>query len=343
MRDSGFSGISAKELPAVYGPILELEQHLAYRLISIFTSDPIQQILWFKIFPGLSDLGTIVALLASLRSLGLPLERVLIYAWSPVPIFEFWATGHNDAFIVLFLLLALIAVRGTRMNTGYTFLSIAALAKFWPAILFPAFTGWKWRQILRAGAILGAVTLASTWPYWANWTVNAQVTSGFLGGWRNNDSLHGIVAWLAGNPYRAKYITTALIVGLSLAVAALPWKLEAKVLTTIVGMLAFSANVHPWYLSWVVPLLAIYPIPALLLWAALVPLTYAVLIDQFLLGQWNGITGWRWMVYVPVAAMAVLSWVLNRSKKQKQKGRPARSADLPAAHISTTSPRRSGK
>ena len=34
----------------------------------------------------------------------------------------------------------------------------------------------------------------------------------------------------------------------------------------IVTILALSANVHPWYLTWIVPLLALYPIPGLLLW-----------------------------------------------------------------------------
>ena len=35
-------------------------------------------------------------------------ERVLIYAWSPLPVVEFWATGHNDAIEIFFILLALV-------------------------------------------------------------------------------------------------------------------------------------------------------------------------------------------------------------------------------------------
>ena len=83
-------------------------------------------------------------------------------------------------------------------------------------------------------------------------------------------------------------------------------------LAIIVAILALSANVHPWYLTWIVPLLAFYPIPALLLWTALMPLAYSVLIDWSILGEWNGETPMRWLIYAPVGVMLIVSLVLRR-------------------------------
>src|SRR5205085_8955923 len=52
---------------------------------------------------------TIAAILALLRCDGLPPERVLIYAWHPLPIWEFAGAGHIDAAAIAFLCLALFA------------------------------------------------------------------------------------------------------------------------------------------------------------------------------------------------------------------------------------------
>jgi hypothetical protein len=73
-----------------------------------------------------------------------------------------------------------------------------------------------------------------------------------------------------------------------------PWPLEKVVIWTIVCILLFSANCHPWYLTWFIPLLAIYPHPSLLLWISLAPLAYAVRI------RWDSTWGVGWVHSRPV-------------------------------------------
>jgi hypothetical protein len=318
LRDSTYPRVVGKEARAVYGPLLELEERWGYRLLAAFTADPENQIFWFKLFPAAADIGVIAAVCLLLRVRRLPLERVLVYAWCPLPVFEFWATGHNDSFLILFLVLGLaFAARGSG-KASYLFLALSAMAKFWPALLIPSFTGANVRRLLGAGLTLAAVTAVLSAPYWTNVTRNVQLTTGFLGGWRNNDSLHTLIAALTPDPYIAKYVTTGLIALSAILIAALPWRIEARALAFIVTMLALSANVHTWYLTWMVPLLAIYPAPALLLWIALMPLTYAAVIDWAILGEWDGVTPWRWLVYGPVAAVALFQCVTHRWQMRKR-------------------------
>jgi len=78
-------------------------------------------------------------------------------------------------------------------------------------------------------------------------------------------------------------------------------------------MLMVSANCHPWYLTWILPLLALFPVPALLLWTALVPIAYAAVISWSTLGEWNGSTELRWLEYAPVYALLAGSWIMGRS------------------------------
>jgi hypothetical protein len=76
-------------------------------------------------------------------------------------------------------------------------------------------------------------------------------------------------------------------------------------------MLMISANCHPWYLTWILPLLAFHPVPALLLWTAVMPLAYEVLIGWTILGEWNGSTPTRWWIYVPVYGLLIFGWLLR--------------------------------
>ena len=50
-------------------------------------------------------------------------------------------------------------------------------------------------------------------PYLTDVTENAQFMSGFVGGWRNNDSFFGLLLYLTGDLYRAKYLAFTLLFG----------------------------------------------------------------------------------------------------------------------------------
>ena len=84
----------------------------------------------------------------------------------------------------------------------------------------------------------------------------------------------------------------------------------------ILAILLVAANVHPWYLAWVLPLLAVEPMAAALLWVALMPIAYQVLIGYRLLGEWRGSTGWRWLIYAPVFALWAAGRLLKRSEEE---------------------------
>ncbi len=321
LRDNMYSRISGKEFRAVYGPLLQLEERAFYVLESALTPDAALQVFWFKLPAALADLGLIAAIITLLKIRGVPAQRVLIYAWCPLPVFEFWVAGHNDAIVLLFIILALILAARSKLNLAALALSLATLAKFWPALLFPSLTGYRLKRVAPAAAILACATAVVVWPYRDNIAANARFTSGFLGGWRNNDSLHGITAALAGDPYRAKYITMALMGGAALVIAALRCRLEARTLALIVCILALSANVHPWYVAWLVPLLPFYPISGLMLWTALAPLSYQALIEWTTLGEWNGNTPIRWLIYAPVAGVLLFNWLSSRRRYSRSDAR----------------------
>ena len=319
--------IPAWDRPAGYGPLVELIQLWAWRLASSLSEEPHGQARWFRLPAAAFDLGAILALLGLLRARGQPLSRILVYAWSPLVIIEFWGMGHNDAIVVAHLAAALYLAARERWVWSFAALSLAALAKFWPLALFPLFIGWNGRRPARPWQWLVALPIGVgvLSPFlniaWAEAWENARYMSGFVGGWRNNDSLYGLLLWLTGDQYNAKYLAFALV-GLTAAwVTVRRWPLERGVLAVTVVLLLVSSNCHPWYLTWIAPLLALYPFAPLLLWTALMPLAYEVVLPWQWLGQWEGSTSSRWLIYIPVFAMfAVSGWLARRRGKLSIEG-----------------------
>src|SRR5207248_11488849 len=85
------------------------------------------------------------------------------------------------------------------------------------------------------------------------------------------------------------------------------WPVERATLAIVTALLMVSANCHPWYLTWILPLLAVYAVPPLLLWVALAPLAHAAVIGWFGTGEWSGSTIFRFYEYIPVDVALVVS------------------------------------
>ena len=317
LRDPTYPDINRKDLPSVYGPVLEHLYAGYYRLVAWLENDELRQVRLFKLPFALLELGVALALVRLLAVMGLPRQWLLIYLWSPLMVVEFWAQGHNDPLAVLFLLLALTAALRSRWSWAFAWLTLAALTKFWPAILLPFFLlrQEKGRWVFRWKPALISIPIAVvvSWPYFDGiWRVQ-ELLRGFLGGWRNNDSLYGLLYALAGEDFERG---TALAGGLLVAgLAALWWKrmpLVESALWSVVLLLLLSANCFPWYLSWLLPFLAVYPNAALLLWTALISLSYHVLIGYGALGVWQESLEFRLLEYVPVYGMLIGQFLVRR-------------------------------
>jgi hypothetical protein len=229
-----------------------------------------------------------------------------------LPIWEFWGNGHNDAMLIFFLVGALtLAARGHTVK-GSAALGVAIAVKWWPGLLVLSYArrhGYH-RSVLTSGGVVLLLALPFLSSHLAENTENARFLSGFIGGWRNNDSLFGILLFLAGgNLYTAKYLAFGLIGTAWAWLSCQNWPLERIALYGIVVLLLVSANCHPWYLTWFLPLLALYPHPSLLLWVSLSPLSYQARIAWEDLGIWNGSTPERWWIYGPVLACMILEIV----------------------------------
>jgi hypothetical protein len=84
------------------------------------------------------DLATLALLAWVLRMRGADPCGVVLYAWHPLPIWEFAQAGHVDAVALTFTVAAMAAVGIRRHTLGGALLGLATLVKFYPAAALPA-------------------------------------------------------------------------------------------------------------------------------------------------------------------------------------------------------------
>ncbi len=283
LRDETFPLVDGKDFKAVYGPLVEHLQREMARL-----SDSV----WIYKVPAI--LADLALLLLIARWHGA--RAALLYGWCPLAVVEFAGMGHNDALLILMLSVAM------RYRSGLA-LGLAIAVKWWPALLLPAFFRADRRT---AWALLVPIVLFL--PYLSDIRENADFASGFLGGWSNNPSLFWLIELVAPTRAAAKYV----VLGLLAVVALLPLRLDQSILTTTLAILLLSANVHPWYLTWLLPHWAVLAAPPLAVWMALTPLQYWALTEWRTSGRWVERGPWNGVVYGTAAGVLFLWWVRRR-------------------------------
>jgi hypothetical protein len=312
LQDETWKQVTRKDLPSVYGPLYELLHNGWQRIAArLWPGDGYAQAWSYKLPYVFFELLAALALLYLLDAYNLPRQRAVVWWWSPLVLTEYWGQGHNDPLAILLVVIAFAAAARKRWPLAFAALTLAIAAKFWPVILLPLFLwdreqqGWKprWRPALVSVPVALVVSL----PYLRGIANVTDLLQGFVGGWRNNDSLYGLIYEnLAGYDFdRGTEIVSYLLAAGLIVIWRLRWERSRSSLAAIALLLFLSANCFPWYLGWFLPLLALRPNASLLLWTALVPLAYNVLIAYGTLGEWRELAGFRALEYWPVYVLLI--------------------------------------
>lgn len=232
------------------------------------------------LFAGLALYG----LLLLFRELGIRRERILLYAWCPLLVWEIGSSGHLDSVAMAFIVFAFLArVRGREVLTGI-FLALAVLTKLYPIVLFP--TLFRRSRYTMPVTILAVVVLS----YACYISVGRRVL-GFLGGYAQEEGLDSgerfflleqvhHIPGLSGLPLWVYLLFCGIVAA---AILAWCWRvcinprpasvaniqqmfhLPAKgafiapaAVLSFVMMLLFSPH-YPWYVAWLLPFFALIP------------------------------------------------------------------------------------
>jgi len=289
--------------PTIYPPAAEMLFALAGRIAP--------GVYGMKAVMAAFDVIGIAALLRLLALAGRDRTQILIYAWLPLPVWEFAGNGHIDAAASGLLAVTLLcAAYGGAARTGAA-LAAATLTKFLPAVVLPAFwRPWNWRMLVWFVLAIAAFYA----PYvGVGWRV-----FGFLGGYvREEHLVHGggifaleVIGRMVPLPPWAGAAYAAAVLAALAALAArfvfatpLPADAGARVIlqarqAAVLGavlLVAISPH-YPWYFAWLAPLACLAPFAGVCWLLIAAPLLSHDPVDYLSLAA---------LVYVPAAVLAV--------------------------------------
>jgi alpha-1,6-mannosyltransferase len=308
LRDPGWAVMPGPEIPSMYPPLSQLVFRLDARLLPTTVG--------FKLPFVLADLLVVAILAAWLQSYKDGNYRLAIYAWNPLVIVEFAASGHNDALAIAAMIAALALIKKRPVASVVT-LAASSLAKLFPLTLLPlALRLSEWPRKLRgwialAGAAL--VSAACVWPYRSALRQFPEIFERYQAIWQNyNPSLYSLLLWLSGHAEIAAGIGEGVVLGLAIWVAARRIEPLRAAFLVIGAILMLAPNTYSWYFTWIVPLLCFFPNPAWLLVTILQFLSYKVLIEYQINGIWHFDPYFQWLTYAPFYALLIGQMLLKR-------------------------------
>ena len=233
----------------------------------------------------------------------------MLYAWNPLPLVEVAGSGHIDALGVLLLFAALYALHSQRWAAAVCALAGAFLVKLVPLALLPTF--WRrpraaWLNFRKRGALLLFPTLGllAFWPFADAGEKLATGLLTYVQHWHFNAAAYSLFhfalqPWDVHAYAHARWLCTALFALVVLGRPnPLPRPLPSRLRHPRCLCLAL-ADVHPWYLLWVLPFLAFFPSPAWMLLSGLIFLAYEVQIGYSSEGVWREKPWVLWAQYAP--------------------------------------------
>lgn len=300
IRTGADAAVPAQNRAAVQPPLAELLFHLTYHWFAGLRAG--------KILFVAADLLLLVLLIRMLRQRKLPAEWVLIYAWSPLAIFEVAGEGHIAPVAALLALVALGWSERRARSAGVA-AAAAALSLWYAVTLVPLVmvgAGKRWARALR-WAVACAVVLSL--PYWF---ASSQFVLGAIA--RNlraaaaaaapfNASVYALVRAAAG-ARAAAAVSTLLVLAAIVFVCVRKLEPLRGALWMLTVLLLVLAQVQPWFVLWLLPLVVFFPEPAWIYFSVAVPWAY-------LIGRQPG---WTVIEYAPLYVL--LGWQLWRETRR---------------------------
>lgn len=184
----------------------------------------------------------------------------LIYAWSPLVVIEVAWNAHLDLLGALPMIAAIWFASREPDRPILAGLAVAASAsvKYFAAAFLPSAAR---RSRLPLGAItaFAVVTLALYAPYAS---VGRGLFSGlgiFVDRWAFNAGVFQLLAFVLRSSIAAKLIAAGVVLSIVIQSVRNDWALDRTAFWVTGAIMMLSPTVHPWYLLWMVPLVALRP------------------------------------------------------------------------------------
>ncbi len=313
LRGADWEKIPGRDIPSIYPPVAELSFRAAHALARA-TGPYRGELIRMKLPYLAADLALVGLLAWWVRATRGRNLQLAVYAWNPLVVVEFAASGHLDALVALAVFAACVLIIRGRPAVSTLPLAAGALVKVFPVALAPLWlrhAGWpRSRQAWWCLGGAAALGVACAWPFRpALWQL-PETLAYYESRWQhNNASLYALAAWFSGSTELAVGLGAGVVGGLALWAAARRVEPVRGAVLLMGALLLLSPNAFSWYFTWLVPLLALVPLRQAAPWLLLTVtqfLSYHVLLDYQATSEWRFQPFYLWLTYGPFAVALLL-------------------------------------
>jgi hypothetical protein len=317
--------INRPKAVTVYPPGAEIAYAGIWRVVG-------SSVTGFKIAFVIAELIGALWLMKLLQIFDQPIERVLIYLWSPLLIYEVAHAGHVDALMLPLLIGAFWARAANRSGWLGVLLGAATLIKLFPILLLPALLPlpprpWSIKKL--RSALITLIGFASIMSLaYLFYVVQGTSPLGFLPQYFtenfNMGLAHGLVQLSKALGWSQATLPNLVTLG-GLAILSIGFVLRPAISAKdalmrcvwIIGWFTLTTqNLFAWYLLWLLPLIALFVQPgkfiglkfsamsAWLIFSGLIGLSY------IFFSQWRPVPWVQTLEFVPLYLMLIGSGVV---------------------------------
>ena len=314
-----WANINRPSSMTVYPPGAQIAFAAMWRIVG-------DSVIGFKTLFVIAELIGAWLLLKLLRWFKQPPERLLIYLWSPLLIFEIAQAGHLDGLMLLFLLLAFYARVTDRYGWLGVSLGAATAIKLFPAILlfalwplprwYRAPRPWSWRSWRNAFVTIAGFAGVLVIGY-VTYAVQGANPLGFLPQYFGENFNLGLAyglfelakQWQVPGSTLVNIITFGGLAILSLIFLVRPAASGREALLRCVWLIGWftltTQNLFAWYLLWLLPLIVLFVEPGKFLGLKFAPLSAWLIFSGTIALSYLFFIKWR-----PILAVQVIEFVL---------------------------------
>jgi hypothetical protein len=352
--DPLFKYLGWPNAPSAYGPLWEL---ISARMAAVGDLSVWRNLLLHKAFALATFLlcGLLIARIAGEMDARARAVGSMLWLWSPLGLYEIVGMGHNDGLLILSILLAIWATEYGRHRWAAVALVVGALFKYLPLVLLPLVVvhGMRqretWPARLRLALEIGLIALllivVAYWPYWEGLKTLANITvrEKFLNAAPLAIVTHTLSQWWHVDivrPIISRVGSALLGVGLLWQMWQI-WRAGRGLRAASFGLFTWyliiaSQWFQPWYILWLLALLALRPSRATFgwveTWAISAQASYLI---QFFILRWIGWPGnqlpaqrlYLLLIFVP----PLVVWTIQRWRGRSS--RPRMSETEPALAV----------
>jgi hypothetical protein len=241
-----------------------------------------------KIIVLIFDLLTMMGIFLILDKLELRRENVLLYALSPLVLFQFFVDAHVDAFGIPFLVYALFFYLDGKKILSYVLLGLSICIKPAPLILIPIILFTEKNRLEKLKVILiPAIVCAFFYVPFVFSGSPFQALVQYAENWTFNGIVFDLLDFFIRDNQRSR-IVCAILFAISYFIVLISKRsFIEKIYLSVFLLLILSPVVHPWYLSWLAAILPFEPELSGITYVNLASLTSFTIVTFQLTGVWK--------------------------------------------------------